>query len=145
MDIDYDALEKAYAIIEEFRKIDEKMPIQQVAVFLTIAMNENISQKDIAEITGMGQGSTSRNVAAFLKLNRFKKPGFDLVENEPDPMELRVKKHRLNTKGKRIAQSIANIINSYRKSDPMVDLKENKDLTKIQDDLDQSSKIKQTQ
>lgn len=111
MQIDQDALEKAYKVIEEFRKIDETMPIQQVAVFLTIAMNEDISQKEIAEKTGMGQGSTSRNVAAFLKMNRFKRPGFDLIDNEPDPMELRVKRHRLNNKGKRIAASICDIVN----------------------------------
>lgn len=126
MDLNLDALEKAYSVIEEFRKIDETMPIQQIAVFLTIAMNENISQKEIAEITGMGQGSTSRNVSAFLKTNRFKKPGFDLVENEPDPMELRVKKHRLNSKGKRVAQAVAKIIEEKKKSSLDI-LKENKD------------------
>ena len=113
MNRDIEALKKAHKIIEEFRKLDENMPIQQAAVFLTIAMHDDLSQKEVAEMAGLGQGSTSRNVSAFLKLNRFKKPGFDLIENKPDPSELRVKRHRLNKKGERIAQTIADIMGDF--------------------------------
>lgn len=104
------ALEKAHKIIEEFRKLDENMPIQQAAVFLAVALNNDASQKEIAEFAGLGQGSASRNLSAFLKTNRFKRPGFNVIENEHDPMELRIKRHRLNKKGARIAQTIADII-----------------------------------
>jgi DNA-binding MarR family transcriptional regulator len=103
-------LKKAKKIIEAFRELDETMPIQQAAVFLTIALHDNLSQKEIAELTNMGQGSTSRNIAALLKLNRFRNPGFDLVTSKTDPNEMRKKRHNLSTKGEELVQKLTTIL-----------------------------------
>lgn len=103
-------LRTALHLIEAFRSLDENMPIQQAAVFLTIALNEGASQKDIAEIANLGQGSASRNIAAFLSLNRFKRKGHNLLRAESDPMELRIKRHYLSKKGTEFAQNLAQIL-----------------------------------
>ncbi len=103
-------IHQALKVIEEFRKIDPEMPIQQAAAFLYIVLHEGCTMKGVAGGLGMTQGSSSRNVAALSEWHRLKRPGAGLVEANADPYEMRRKVITLLPKGKRVAESIINIM-----------------------------------
>jgi DNA-binding MarR family transcriptional regulator len=93
-------------ITEEFRKLDPCLQMQTAAVFLTIAHENGINMAKIGEITGLGQSSCSRNVAALSKFNRLNKPGLGLVKASEDPTERRRKIVTLTPKGKQVAKAL---------------------------------------
>ena len=86
-------------VLEEFRKLDPDLPIQYALSFLTLAQNEGMSMRELAERLGIAQSSASRNVAALSKWHSFGKPGLDLVQAEEDPRERRRKIISLTPKG----------------------------------------------
>lgn len=109
--------------VEEFRKLDPVMPAQMIAHFLIIADRcdavsdrsfDHLSMKELSNLTGMSQSSTSRIVQYFGKVWKTSKEGsvsgLDLVEAYENPEERRQKLVRLTPKGKRIAQSLREII-----------------------------------
>lgn len=101
---------KGLLMLEEFRKLDPEMPLQTAATFLTIALEEGITMKRLGEKLGISQSSCSRNVAVLSKHHRLNKPGHDLVYAAEDPVERRRKIVCLTAKGKRILESIVNIL-----------------------------------
>ncbi len=109
-------LATALQVLNEFRKIDPEMPIQVATVFLEVANNNGaIAMTDLGERVGIAQSSVSRNVAALGKVNRFHQPGHDLLEAKEDPMERRRKLVDLTMKGKRVVQTIVEVINKSRR------------------------------
>lgn len=105
-------LMKGVRFIEEFRKLDPEMPMQMAAVFLLVAINPDLTLKNISERLGIAQASASRNVAALSDWHRNKKPGHGLIEARPDPFEMRRKILRLTPKGKRVLDSVWAILNA---------------------------------
>lgn len=101
-----DAVEGLLLCIEELRKFDPDMPIQRAAVFLTIALHEGCTVKQICEWLSLAQTSVSRNVRALGAIDRHGKPGGELVEVLPDPADPRRTIHRLSAKGRRVTASI---------------------------------------
>ena len=74
----YDEIITLMHVLEEFRKLDPDLPIQYALSFLTLAENEGMSMRELAERLGIAQSSASRNVAALSKWHSFGKPGLDL-------------------------------------------------------------------
>ncbi len=103
-------IHRALQVIEEFRKIDPEMPIQQVATFLFIVLHEGCTMKAVADSLCMSQGSSSRNVAALSDWHRLKRPGAGLVKSEADPYEMRRKIITLLPKGKRVVETVKSIM-----------------------------------
>jgi DNA-binding MarR family transcriptional regulator len=101
---------KALKLFEELRKVDSDMPLQMAATFVMVANNEGITMKDLGQRLGMAQSTCSRNVAALSKVHRLNKPGHDLLYATEDPAERRRKIVKLTPKGKRVAESILEIM-----------------------------------
>lgn len=96
--------------MEEFRKLDAEMPMQQAVVFLHVVLLPGITMKALGEATGLSQSSCSRNVAALSQWHRLGEAGHDLVVATEDPAERRRKVVHLTPKGKRVAASINEIM-----------------------------------
>lgn len=111
-------LHKTNRLLNEFRKLDGEMPIQQAQTFIYCALREDdvVNIKDVADGLGISQASASRNVNAFMKINRYRKAGHDLLQTHEDPMHRSRKIITLTAKGKLVKQSIMEImqINDYR-------------------------------
>lgn len=106
--------------LEEFRKLDSEMQAQTMLAFLYIAQNEGsqtpVTVRDVGERLGITSASASRNVAALSKWHRHGKMGHDLVEAYENP-ERRIEKFiRLTPKGKRVLQTIEELINVNNKT-----------------------------
>lgn len=101
---------KGLKMLEEFRKLDSDMPLQTAATFLSVANEEGITMKSLGERLGISQSSCSRNVAALSKHHRLNKPGHDLVYATEDPEERRRKIVKLTPKGKRVAETLLEIL-----------------------------------
>lgn len=87
-------------------EVDSEMPLQMVAVLLTIAAEEDVPMAEVARVTNLSQASISRNVAALGMIHRKKKPGYGLVDAYEDPMERRRKLLRLTPKGRSLINKI---------------------------------------
>lgn len=104
------AYRKGLNLLEELRKIDAEMPLQMATAFLTVASEEGITMKRLGEKLGISQSSCSRNVAALSKYHRLNKPGHDLLYATEDPEERRRKIVKLTPKGKRVAETLLEIL-----------------------------------
>ena len=107
----HDEIASLMRVLEEFRKLDPDLPIQYALSFLTLAENEGISMRELAERLGIAQSSASRNVAALSKWHSFGKPGLDLVQAEEDPRERRRKIISLTPKGHALIVTLRDLMN----------------------------------
>ncbi|QQP89560.1 winged helix-turn-helix transcriptional regulator [Skermanella rosea] len=107
----HDEIASLMRVLEEFRKLDPDLPIQYALSFLTLAENEGISMRELAERLGIAQSSASRNVAALSKWHSFGKPGLDLVQAEEDPRERRRKIISLTPKGHALIATLRDLMN----------------------------------
>ncbi|EWY40564.1 MarR family transcriptional regulator [Skermanella stibiiresistens SB22] len=108
--IRHDEITSLTRVLEEFRKLDPDLPIQYALSFLTLAENEGISMRELAERLGIAQSSASRNVAALSKWHSFGKPGLDLVQAEEDPRERRRKIISLTPKGHALIATLRDLM-----------------------------------
>ncbi|HEX7773670.1 MAG TPA: MarR family winged helix-turn-helix transcriptional regulator [Pyrinomonadaceae bacterium] len=84
---------------------DPEMPLQRALIFLIIAESGDagMDQKRLVRATGLSSSAVSRHVQALGRLNRFRKPGLDVVETRLDQTDWRAKPIFLTTKGKTVA------------------------------------------
>ena len=101
--------------LEQFRALNPNMPVQQVQTFLYVCEHEDdpngVSIKDISDALGFSQASASRNVAAFSDWTRHRTEGPDLLVTKEDPMHRSHKKVTLTAKGRRLRDTIMELIN----------------------------------
>jgi DNA-binding MarR family transcriptional regulator len=97
--------------VEEFRKLDSEMQAQTMLAFLYIANRSPVTVKDVGEFLGVTSASASRNVAVLGKWSRHNKPGHDLVYSYENPARRIEKFIELTPKGKRVAQTIEELLN----------------------------------
>ena len=100
-------------IIEEMRKFDDQMESQAIAVFFIVCLNEGadgVSMQDIAKRLDLAQSSVSRNVFKLSVVNRHRERGVGLLESYEDPMERRRKLVKVTAKGKRVWDTLTNLV-----------------------------------
>lgn len=102
----------AFRLIQEFRKLDDDITTLMASLFLRVVLNakDGITMKQLGEQEGVSQASVSRNIAALSKWHRLHRPGLDLVEAMEDPLERRRKIVKLTPKGRRVAESISDLL-----------------------------------
>jgi DNA-binding MarR family transcriptional regulator len=96
--------------LEPFKDLRRTMPLQYVTAFLLVATEEGLNITDYAVKAGISQSLMVRHLADLGAVNRYHKPGFDLVEQFDDPVDKRFRLMRLTAKGKSLA---ARIIRAY--------------------------------
>lgn len=92
--------------VQTMRGVEQQMPAQMIATFLTVAIQPGITMSELAQRLGLAQSSCSRNVAALGEWHRFGKAGYNLVEAIEDPRERRRKIMFLTIKGRNIAAQL---------------------------------------
>jgi DNA-binding MarR family transcriptional regulator len=103
-------IESLRLALEELRKIDSEMPLQVAVVFCVVALAGELGMAELTNIVGIAQSSISRNVAALSKINRFHRPGHELLETREDPMSRSRKNVSLSVRGQGIAASLENLL-----------------------------------
>lgn len=81
--------ERALAFCKEFHKVRPTMPLQYVTAFLLVAMNEGMSVQEYAELADVSQSVMTRCLLDMGERNRYKEPGFGLIMQRMDPMDMR--------------------------------------------------------
>lgn len=99
--------------LEEFRNLDPDMPIQYATSFLYICRYEGLSIKELMDLIGLVQSSTSRNVAALAEWQKFEKPGLGLITTVEDPKDRRKKIIELSSKGKEVIGKLQAVMDRH--------------------------------
>jgi DNA-binding MarR family transcriptional regulator len=100
MDHDKAVAQKLLTVLNEFRKIRPTMPSQYIYTFVLVAMNEGMGVQDYAELADVSQSVMTRNLLDLGVRNRHKEPGFNLVLQRMDPMDMRKHQTFLTPEGK---------------------------------------------
>ncbi len=90
--------------------IDPLVPTQLVQAFLAVATNEGRTLTEIAENLGTNISTASRQLLDLGDRNRKMAPGYQLVDRQVDPMNLRVNRYTLTPKGRILIQELASIM-----------------------------------
>ena len=103
-------LNKLKIVMQEMQKIDETISLQLCITFIMVAMHEGCSLTDIWKQTGWAQSTVSRHMLDLGQFNRHKGPGFNLIQSERDPMELRKNIYTLTPKGRALANKVTELM-----------------------------------
>lgn len=108
-------LSKIEKMLKEFRKLDPEMPMQTALTLITVAKNQQkqngVSIKELSDILGISGAAASRNVSKLSTVGVKQQKGLALVESYEDPMYRVRKCVKLTPHGKRIIQSLEEILN----------------------------------
>lgn len=104
------SINRAYRLIREFRKLHPELSCQVAEAFLIVAMDERTTVGGIADRMGISASAASRHVAHLGKYDRRKNPGLALIEMRESAEDRRIKELRLTAKGRRIRDSITDIL-----------------------------------
>ena len=99
-------------IIEEMRKFDSHMESQTIAIFFLVCElggTDGIAMQTIANKLDLAQSTVSRNCYKLGDKTR-DGIGIGLLQSFEDPMERRRKLVRLTGKGKRVYQTLSDLV-----------------------------------
>jgi DNA-binding MarR family transcriptional regulator len=85
-----------------FRELSVSMPVGEVLMFLTVALNEGASLSELAETIGMKKSTASRYLLDLSDKTRVGGAGYGLVHREVDPTELRRNMYSITAKGRTV-------------------------------------------
>lgn len=95
-----------YDTVCTFRDLSVTMPVGEVAMFLTVALNEGLSQTELAEKADMKKSTASRYLLDLSEKTRSGGPGHGLINGDTDPSELRRKMYTLSPRGRNIIRKL---------------------------------------
>jgi len=82
-------MRKLLNLVTKVREEHGDIPLQQLQMLLTIALNDGESQQTIQKMANQTRASASRNIQAWSVMDRKHQPGPGFVEMRPDPYERR--------------------------------------------------------
>lgn len=100
-------LAEQLSVIQKFLDKSD-IPAQQILTFVHVAAVEMIPMADLAELTGVGQSSVSRNAEA-LGDGKPRKPGHGLIESYEDPEYRKRKLVKLTPRGKHLKRALEKV------------------------------------
>lgn len=95
-------IKRLVASLKTFRMLKETMPLQYVLSFLAVAMDEGKGVVDYADKLGVNTTTMSRHLLDIGPRNRLMGEGYGLIQNRPNPMELRKHEYYLTPKGRQL-------------------------------------------
>lgn len=101
-----EALGKLVLTLEEFRKVEPDIPVQQVITFLTVALHPGSTVTALASLAGTTLSSASRHVENLGPYRPVKKKGKGLLVDDYDANDRRLKGIKLTPGGVRIVKSL---------------------------------------
>jgi DNA-binding MarR family transcriptional regulator len=75
--------------LSELAKLRPTMPLQQAIAFLLVAEDEGLGVGEYAQLANVSQSVMTRNLLDLGERNRNKGPGFGLLEQRMDPVNMR--------------------------------------------------------
>ena len=105
-DEDRQALQRLYAALDEVKGISIHMPVGQLMAFLVVAMNEGKAMKDLVKIADSNVSTMSRQLIDLGQRNRRMEPGYMLIEQRQNPMNLRENQYSVTLKGNHLLKGI---------------------------------------
>lgn len=107
-------LRRMLTALRLFRQMDEVIPASTVEVFLVIAdRDEGVTRQDIMDLCGLDHSSAWRNLMILTrdhKQNGRNRRGLGLLEERPDPEEVRRLLWKLTPQGRRLREQLRTIL-----------------------------------
>jgi DNA-binding MarR family transcriptional regulator len=109
-------LNRAVALVEEFRKKNPAMTSTNMLAFLHVARDEDqgISQSELMKRFGVSDATVSRMVRALTKEGDGRSPGRALVELRTDDRDARRKNIVLTPDGKRLRKKLVDALGQFQ-------------------------------
>lgn len=86
-------------------KLSPDITAQRLLILICVYFNEGLSQRELlVKLDGTSITALSRNLADLSALTTRKQPGPDLLEQRSDPMNLRLRRVYLTSKGRKFVQ-----------------------------------------
>lgn len=92
--------------LSHFRELSPTMPVGEISIFLTTALNEGSSLKELAELSDMRLSTASRYLLNLSDKTRKGDAGYHLLSRESDPDELRRNMYSLTAKGRKVVEKL---------------------------------------
>lgn len=105
-DVDRKALQRLYYALDEIKGIAAHMPVGQIMALLLVAVHENKPMKDLAAIADTNISTISRQLIDLGARNRRMEPGYGLIEQRQNPMNLRENRYSLTLKGNHLIKGV---------------------------------------
>lgn len=97
-------------LLNEFKKLDPKISLDEVYLFLEIARTPDQRLAQLEKSTGLNQPKLSRAASHLGQYEKLNQQGLGLVDFRADPENLSAKLFRLTRKGDLVLDSISHIL-----------------------------------
>lgn len=95
------------SMVLTFRAEVPEMPLQQLQLFLAVALDEGVGSRDLERRYGITNATVSRNISALYKYPGQGREGLDWIRWEPDATDARKRNLFLTEKGRAILEKAA--------------------------------------
>ena len=100
------SLQRLYYALEEIKGISAHMPVGQIMGLLLVALYENKPLKELAALSDSHTSTLSRQLLDLGIRNRRMEPGYGLIEQRQNPLNLRENHYNLSLKGSHLIKGI---------------------------------------
>lgn len=100
------ALQRLYSTLNEFKAISPSMPVGQAMAFLLVCLHEGKPLKEIATLADVGVPTMSRQLIDLGARNRRMEPGYMLIEQRQNPLNMRENQYSISLKGKHLIKAL---------------------------------------
>lgn len=99
-------------LINSMLDVDDEISASTIAVFLSVCLQEGLSNQDIEEMLQLPKARVSRNIQLLTKTakRRIDKNGSNLIEMKIDPKDYRRRNLYLTSRGKSIRDKISKLL-----------------------------------
>lgn len=108
------AITDVVALFDAFRQVRHDMPLQHAYTFMLVALREGCGVIEYAEQAGVAQTVMTRHLLDIGLQNRKREPGYGLVVQRPDPMDLRKHQTFLTPKGRALLHKVLRVMAARR-------------------------------
>lgn len=109
---DLRAITDTVALFDAFREIRHDMPLQHAYTFMLVALKEGLGVIEYAEQAGVAQTVMTRHLLDIGSQNRKREPGYGLVMQRSDPLDLRKHQTYLTPKGRALLNRVLRVMAS---------------------------------
>jgi DNA-binding MarR family transcriptional regulator len=103
---DVAALKTALHLLDAFKAVRPTMPLQHAYTFMLVAMEEGLGVTEYAERAGVAQTVMTRHLLDIGMQNRKREPGYGLVTQRADPLDMRRHQAFLTHEGRALLRKV---------------------------------------
>lgn len=100
------ALQRLYGALTEVKGISVHMPVGQLMAFLIVALHEGKPMKELTKLADSNISTMSRQLIDLGARNRRMEPGYMLIEQRQNPMNLRENQYSVTLKGAQLLKGM---------------------------------------